>query len=990
MPTTAVLRRARRLAALLSTVALLLPALLFAHGGGAHRHNDRPPRPAPRPSGPPVPGGVELRSSPVVSPSGGATPRYYLANDDHSDYLWSGDADDYRAAFINMLDYYMTQAETTATHPPDFRGRFNCDGSIWVSEYEATHTAPQFQRLVGHLRDGTITMPLNTLVQLYGAMPAEAVLRSFYYAGRLERREDLRFSVVVPMENQTLPGGVASLWAGAGARYSWKGICACASRIDATNRPRDVYWFTGPDGKRVLMKWNSIFGDNQSIGGYAEARNPSAALDLMTSNPAYLARWPHDVHGAFGYGWDDLQSTTDIFLRTARDSSNASRRVIVSNETDFFADFETTHGGDLDAFGGSFGNEWELLMASMGEVTAKVKRSVEALRTAEALATVATLHDPGFMAGREAARDSMTMSCGLYFEHSWGAGPGVNEATRAAWQRQVQQALSRYVDTLLADALTRFGTLLRQPGGGFERHAVFNPLSFTRTDAVDLAPVTAAPFRVFDLTTNSEVPAQSVVVGGLPRTRILATAVPAVGYRVYEIRPGTPGTFPPATTNVLPTIENALYRVTLGTRGQITSVIDRKDADRQLVGSGGAWHDPGNGSGTVTLENTGPVSTTLLVNAGGTPAHQTRVTLYGGGIDRIDVEGRHTQNFGGTVTWTSRFNVTGGAWRHEEVGMIARAAYQSAGGDYADQNARTDYLTFNHFADLSDAARGITLSSRDSQFFQLGSSTPEFLDASSTTIRAVVGMQVDGAGLGIANQAGDTQFLNRFGFRSHGVWDPAAAMRFALEHQNPLVATRVTGNAAAPLAEANATFLDTGSPDILLWALKPAEEAGQGFIARVWNLADQSRALALTLPGRTLGGAQVTTHVETPLRWASVSGNSVSAALARQEMSTFRLFLAPVSAVAPPAEGVALPLSVAPNPGTRAELRRIRFTLARPGPVTVRVFDTRGALRATLLAEPRPAGPQIVEWTPRHWAPGVYFVRVETPGGTGAERIVIR
>ncbi len=172
--------------------------------------------------------------------------RIYIANDDHTDYMWAGTDLQYRAAYLAMLDYYMDLADSTADGPPDARSRFNCDGSLWVWEYERNRTPAQFARLVDHLHAGTITMPLQTLVPLYGAMPAEAVLRDMYYAGRLERRLRLRFPVALAMENQTLPGGIASLWAGAGARYSWRGICGCATMINAAIRPREIYHFVGP------------------------------------------------------------------------------------------------------------------------------------------------------------------------------------------------------------------------------------------------------------------------------------------------------------------------------------------------------------------------------------------------------------------------------------------------------------------------------------------------------------------------------------------------------------------------------------------------------------------------------------------------------------------------------------------------------------------------------------------------------------------------
>src|SRR5215471_4623486 len=118
-------------------------------------------------------------------------------------------------------------------------------------------------------------------------MPTEAILRDMYYAGRLERRFNLNLKLVIMMENQTLPAGLASLWAGAGASYSWKGICNCATQIDAALRPREIYHFVGPDGRQVVMKWDSQISGSQSIGGYAEARDPAGVVNLMETNSTY-------------------------------------------------------------------------------------------------------------------------------------------------------------------------------------------------------------------------------------------------------------------------------------------------------------------------------------------------------------------------------------------------------------------------------------------------------------------------------------------------------------------------------------------------------------------------------------------------------------------------------------------------------------------------------------------------------------------------------
>jgi alpha-mannosidase len=935
---------------------------------------------------------VSTRTATPAAPQATAAPRViYIANDDHSDYLWSGNDVTYRSVFTNTLDYYMNQIEATADNQPGLRGRFNCDGSIWVWEYERNRTLAQVDRLIGHIRAGDITVPLNPVVQLYGAMPAEAVIRGFLYAGQLERRFGMRFPLVIPMENQTLPGGVGSLWAGCGARYAWKGICDCATRIDATDRPREIYRFGGPDGQSVVLKWNSTLGfGNQSIGGYAEARDSWNAIDIMSYNSEFLARWPYSVAGAFGYGWDDLEGTTDELIQVAEDATNASRTVVVSNEIDFFEDFIARHGSELESFGGSFGNEWDLLTASMGEVTAGARRGIEKLRTSEALACVALLNDSSFMDGRTTRRDSAMFSCGLYYEHSWTDGPGVSNAERAAWQRRIEQAITGYADQLQADALTKVGSQISTATWG-ERHFVFNPLSWKRTDFVDLTVSTAAPRHVVDVVTGAEVPSQTVTVAGQQRLRILASDVPSVGYKVFEIRSGAGQPFSNATTVGLPSFENSYYRITVGTRGQITSLVDFKDGGRQLVPTGAAIHDLGDGNGAVTLENHGPVSTTLLVNAGGSPAHSTRVTLYASPLDRIDVEGRISQNFGGTEAWESRFDLAGGVWRHEEVGMIARVARQSNGGDYADQNARTDWLTLNHFADFSQDTRGVTVSSWDSPFFSLGSSTPTTLDATSNRFRAVVGMQVDGSELGIDGQGGTSSFLNRYAFRTHGAFNAAAAMRFSLEHQNPLVAGRCTGNQWAPLPAGQFSLVSVDQQDVLLWAFKPAMDGtAMDVIARVWNLADFAQPMTMRLPGRSISTARRVTHIETDLGPVPFTPTGVFDDLTRQQMKSWRLrFTTRPTGIGPVEPGQSLAFSVFPNPGAGETDRVIQFVLPVDGRVRAELFDIGGRRVRTLIDGQMTAGRQDTRWSTAGLAAGVYVVRLEAMGQTEERRIAI-
>lgn len=833
--------------------------------------------------------------------------RIYIAPDDHTDYLWTADEETYRQAFIEMLDYYLDAADATKDNPSHLHSRWNCDGSFWMWIYERHKDPVQFERLISRIRDGHISIPLNALVSCYGGVPAEAVIRGLYYSGRIERRYNLRFPLAVAMENQTLPYGLGALWAGAGARYSWRGICACATQIpEAGHREHEIYWWIGPDGSRILMKWNSLYPryatqkyTNQGIGGYAEARFPKEVIEFVDSDKQFQKRYLYPIIGAFGQGWDDLKTMDQSFVAAARQKNSSDRRVIVSNEEDFFGDFEEHFGDMLPELNASFGNEWDLLCASMAEVSAKVKRALEKLRAAEAMATLVSLHDPAFLHGRESERDQCFMNLGLYWEHDWTADGPVPRAQRAAWQRGLANQISSYVDTLHADARSSLGKMIALTGEQ-PCYYVFNPLSWIRTDAVDLPYTGDASVHVIDLTTEQETPSQEVVLDSGRFLRIFAQDVPAVGYKVFEIRDGAGKAFAPAANVKQTKLENKYYRLTLNKHGAITSLIDKRRNYYEVVGSAkgaainkliGKQAGP-SPEARLVIENKGPVSVTLRAESNHPLAHTTRITLLRDS-SRITIQNHITQNFDEVLTWDSSFNFAEPDVHHEECGAILRARLLPDGGHYSPRNARYDWLTLNHFVDIADRKRGIVLSNADCYFMRLGNSTTSFLDTAKPTISVLAGGQIDSPNLGIREQGGDNLFLQRFALTTRDVYNPAAAMRFALEHQNPLIAAPVsTDLSGTPVVypDNSYSFIQLSNPSVLLWALKPAEEGvDKGIIARIWNLTDRAAQCRVNLD-RGLSKVWQGTHIETNLKKVDLKDSGLTAKLSSQQLQTYRLF----------------------------------------------------------------------------------------------------
>ncbi len=817
-----------------------------------------------------------------AGPEAAGQQRIYLANDNHTDIYWNADLAAYEDAFVDMLDYYVQKAKETAgevpgieAELPQFQSRFHADGTNWLWTYRQRRTPAEFDSLIDKIKSGHISVNMLSNVLNGGGMPTEAYIRSMLYAGQLERDYGIKFELATFMENQTLPYGAASILAGAGGRYSWHGICGCQSKILDIAQPRDreIYWWQGPDGKRLLMKWYSFQGLS-SLGGYAEAKSTKVAFTKVQSLLDDPVRYPYSIGAAFGYGGDDVNepdNKNQTFVKVAKTNSKGNTSVIVSNEVDFFKDFEATYGAGstVPVFNASFGNEWEIAAASVQASTSQVKRALDKLRNAEALSVLVSRKAPTFMDARRAEQRQRWMDVGMYFDHSWTAlnlsdYPDL-KARRQAWTMGLAAGFEGYADALLADAGAVLAQQIKKTGTNV-RFYVFNALNWARTDVADVAYSGPWSIHVVDLATGSDVPWQAVSIGGASYLRILAPAVPSVGYKVFEIRSGVGTNFGDTITAdpALKRLENEVYQITLGDNGNVQSIRDKRQQSREFVrafpglpvGETSTVNSFGAGSGaTIEVENAGVVSKTLKVVSLMPLQRTTRITLYRNS-PRIGIVNEITQNFGDVREWGFGFNVDAATVRHDEIGAVITAKLQPDGGDYAPRQARYDWLMANRFVDVSGGSVGVTLSNPDLGFFKVGDSSVGTLDTSRPLIRMLAGGSPDDRGF--KNQGGASHFLQRFALQTHGSYNQKDAMRFALEDQTPLVARTVVGG--TKYSEKSFSLFKTSTPTVMLTALKVAEDGmARGIVARVWNSAKADTTFSFS--GNLLATDELT-HVE--------------------------------------------------------------------------------------------------------------------------------
>lgn len=815
----------------------------------------------------------------------------FLANDNHTDYGWNATTDAYDAAILAELDYYVARVQATAAQPVELQAKYTADGWFRLWLYEQKKSAAEVDALLAAIKAGNITIPMNPLVQMYGAMPTEAAIRGAYYPARMARKHGLPLALgYAEVENATVPWGLASIWAGSGATYAWKGLCGCFHQAPYQDRTDEVFRWEGPDGKTLLMKWYELSG-GESWGGYAEARQNLSDAAVAATIASFSQKPPMaPVTGLFGIGWDDVQNTSTSIEDLAA-SWNAAHpggdRVVSSNQVDYFQALEQS-GVALPTLRGGWGNDWDLWPMSLSERTAQTKRAVEALHAAEGLATVAHWADAAFWAPHQAALEAGLVDYFKYNEHTWSVAGGVSidsvEANKKAWAASWADAVA----STRLEAADRVAGLFETPAEA--RFVVFNPLGFERTDVVEVPVAGEGPWVVTDLGAGEEAPSQ-VVGGGAPTLRVLARNVPSMGYRVYRMERGTPAVLGDAATVAGNAIDSDLFHVEVGPGGVVTSFVD-KASGQELAGAGLA--DFGSGTnGSVVATDVGPVSATLRVDVAGNTARRVLVTLARE-VDRVEIEDLILQN----VTDASyRFDVALAAptIHFEEVGAVARPGLVAQGGDFQ-PGTRADIMTVNHFVSFVGAGASLTVSNWDAMGLTVGASSTSAFDLGGSDVTVVAVGNPSGASF--YDQGGDTTFQNRFALSVQaGAFSRALAMKSSLRHQNPLVGVPLAQSQKGPLKAPVASFVSVDAPNVVVTAVKPAEEPARGIVVRLWELDGKDTTFSLDAKALGAKDGHSTTLVETDEGVATTTAGVVQGTIGKNAIAALRFLPGPVEEV---------------------------------------------------------------------------------------------
>ena len=848
----------------------------------------------------------------------------YLMEASHLDIGFTEPPDTVEAFEKSSLDQVLVNLDAD----PDYRWFIE---EAWdLDRWWERSSDTERQNMVAKLQSGRIALGAGYASLHTTAAGHEELTRNVYWASRFAREHQIPLRTFVQDDVPGATFAIPEVLARSGIEFYVGGMnTPFGGRITSPSHGDRPFWWVGPDGSRVLT-WITF-------DSYAEGLDYGFSFfdDLAALRVKLGKKLPEQEEAGYDYPELLMMRAFDnhyqgLHQRDLVDQWNATYgnpHFVLATPEEFFDHMLATYGeAAFPSFSGDFGAAWSASHAGAQHTESMVRASHRAARAAEALIAAGSTID-GAPAPR-ASIDLMYRNMLQVDEHS-GAGGWPGYFTPEEMQRNntihlgyAQSALD-LSSGLLDEGLDR--ALAELPAQG-DAVAVVNALGRARDGVARVAlpaPLFASTFRLV------ERGGAEIVYQKLPATSEIAfraTALPALGYRVYDIVPGTPTATPQGMlTATATTLENDLYRLVVDPAdGSLTSLYD-KARGREMIDPASAYDfnelasnvksqidaaqppvaSPPAGA-SVTIDAGGPILASLRVTRTGTP-HVETIYRLSRGEDRVEIENvldRAQMPYVTNATAVRAYTVTLPFDIHAfEIRTETTTRFLNPLADGFPRDTVFDWHNVEHTLAFHDALRGVlyAVDSVDAHSFERYSTFPP---PSWAHANALVISRLD-------DKSDEYQFAdNSVGpyeiepgtsplYRSTHViratapsFDPAEASRFGFEALNA-PATRLLAHRPGNLPDDTASFFSVDPPGVLLYTVKNAED-GPGVVFRLTELAGApatatiaSSVLTLSSPERI---RQNETGTGTPL---ATSGGGIVVPLAPFETATVRASAAP-------------------------------------------------------------------------------------------------
>jgi len=763
------------------------------------------------------------------------------------------------------LDRVVEFCRATDDYPDEAKFRWNIEIAWAFENYIKNRPAEKVQALVDLLRSGRVELS-GWYVNLSDAFAHEELIRAVLPAKDFSREYHFPLQAAMNDDVTGFSWAAPQILGQAGIHYFSTGINETRASAPL-RRPNPFYW-QSPDGSKILV-WN---GEHYLFSNYGLKLH----VGIAESEPKvaeYLAGlqarqdYPYDLVALTisGRVTDNCPPRKELSDRVREWNAKwVYPKLRLATMSEFFGALERKYAAVIPTHKKAWPDYWTDGVGSTAYETGLNRQAHDDLATAEKFAAAAALADPAAVFPKDEIREGYAQTM-LFDEHTWGASNSISEPddemVRGQWTEKSAHAYSarEIAGTVRDRSLSVLAGKIASDAAW--SLAVFNPLSWSRTDVVRIPlPEELAGekgrFQLIEKKTGSEVSWQITERGEL---LFQANDVPSIGYAVYTIVPGVlPSSPAPVTVVEENRIENRWFKVTVDAEtGGLRSVID-KESGRELVDPASPYRldqfiyeNPEGGreavdnrktrtsftrygteAGTVAPGLLGPIASSLVLTSKAFrfPEIRQEIILYDG-LKRIDivnhlkkVETRDPE----AAYFAFPFKVDGGRFRFE----IADAAMTPE----TDQLPGTtrDWMTVQNWVEVAGPKGAVVWSPLEAPLVQFGDiNTGKWLgklDISNQTVFSYVLNNYWMTNFK-ASQGGPLSFRYAFTSRPGGA-DPVASSRFGAEARTPFVAEWLPKNAAGALPEAAQSFFAVDKPNVLIQTVTAAE-AGEGIVLRL-------------------------------------------------------------------------------------------------------------------------------------------------------------
>lgn len=471
--------------------------------------------------------------------------------------------------------------------------RFNFETAWLVENYLDCRTGPSRAEFLSRLRQGRVAVNAFYLNLLTGLCTGEELYRALYFTHHLHRTERGNFDFACLTDAPSHSWFLPTLLRDVGVKGFANGANQTRAPIlhQSTLNEDSPFWWEGVNGERLLMWYARSYVQLKRLVGPGWGRDISSVEYLRRSVPQFLARYLRqdyapDAVMIYGAYVDNaaIPETGEADTIAAWNRQFEFPKLIVATDGEYHRYIETRFGARLPVYRGDCGAYWEDGAASTAQATALNRQTQRLLPAAETAAALASIFEPRQRYPAEEFR-SAWRNVLFYNEHTWGAHnsiaqPGCQFVERQ-WEIKENYATRANLDArnLLARAHNRLAQVIAVDGSSV---IVFNWQNRPRTAPLEVE--LGSGEQLVDLSDGRVVPLDIYAEqDGWRKVRFLAADVPALGYKVYAIRPWNAAAHRANEPSRAETIENRFYRLTVDRRtGALKSLFDKIEG-RELL-----------------------------------------------------------------------------------------------------------------------------------------------------------------------------------------------------------------------------------------------------------------------------------------------------------------------------------------------------------------------------------------------------------------------